>query len=151
MLIKKSVLPLLGSCAFIRNNQGQYLFQKRDVDARYAPGKIACFGGAREGTESPMQTLRRELQEELELEFDDKQVIEMGYIEHVPVVGKASLVFIIVDVDDRNLVLHEGEAIVRVRSLSEIDYNDCAEFLHKLYRYADQLDSQKDKHSAILY
>jgi 8-oxo-dGTP diphosphatase len=47
------------------------ILQKRDMSAHNAPGKIALFGGGREGLEAPIVCLEREVQEEVGIVLDD--------------------------------------------------------------------------------
>jgi 8-oxo-dGTP pyrophosphatase MutT (NUDIX family) len=59
------------AAAIIRVGDEGYLMQLRDSrpDIWY-PGRWNLFGGAVDPGETPIDALRRELQEELELEFD---------------------------------------------------------------------------------
>lgn len=57
-------------CAIIsQQEQGQQsptiIMEQRPDSARYAPGRLCCFGGARETHEDPMGCIQRELREEL--------------------------------------------------------------------------------------
>jgi 8-oxo-dGTP pyrophosphatase MutT (NUDIX family) len=52
-------------CAILEDRDGRLLLQWRGPDARRAPGRITCLGGAREPDEAPDACLRRELQEEI--------------------------------------------------------------------------------------
>jgi len=51
-------------CAIITCPDGRLLLELRPVTAKYAPDRLACFGGKRED-EDAEQCLRRELREEL--------------------------------------------------------------------------------------
>jgi 8-oxo-dGTP pyrophosphatase MutT (NUDIX family) len=49
---------------------GRYVMQLRDARPDiFFPGHWGCFGGAVDGSESPLAALKRELREELELEI----------------------------------------------------------------------------------
>lgn len=56
------------SCAILEDGEGRLLLEERPDSARFAAGKLTCFGGRREAGESPEQCLRRELREELNWE-----------------------------------------------------------------------------------
>ena len=52
-------------CAILEDSEGRLLLESRPDDARLAAGRLTCFGGRREGAETPEECLRRELREEL--------------------------------------------------------------------------------------
>jgi 8-oxo-dGTP diphosphatase len=56
------------ACAILEDGKGRLLLESRPGHARFAAGKLTCFGGRREDGESPEQCLRRELREELNWE-----------------------------------------------------------------------------------
>lgn len=49
---------------------GKYAMQLRDDHAKVAPGTWGFFGGKMEAGETPLEAVRREIREELELELD---------------------------------------------------------------------------------
>jgi len=55
-------------CAILEDPEGRLLLEARPESARFAAGKLTCFGGRLEAGESPEQCLRRELREELNWE-----------------------------------------------------------------------------------
>jgi 8-oxo-dGTP pyrophosphatase MutT (NUDIX family) len=55
-------------CAILEDAEGRLLLESRPNDARLAAGRLTCFGGRREVTETPEECLRRELREELSWE-----------------------------------------------------------------------------------
>ena len=64
--------PVDAVAALLIPAPGRYVMQLRDDRPEIIyPGHWACFGGAMRAGEAPLDTLRRELREELELEFDD--------------------------------------------------------------------------------
>ena len=52
-------------CAILPASPGCLWLEERPLSARFAPGLWTCFGGRREGAETPEDCLRRELAEEL--------------------------------------------------------------------------------------
>jgi 8-oxo-dGTP pyrophosphatase MutT (NUDIX family) len=66
------IRPVDAVAALLMPAKGRYVMQLRDdrPDIIY-PGHWACFGGAMRPGEAPLDTLRRELREELELEVGE--------------------------------------------------------------------------------
>ena len=57
--------------AILVDPAGQYVLQRRDDKPEiFFPGHWGCFGGAVEENEPPLDAMRRELREELELDVD---------------------------------------------------------------------------------
>jgi 8-oxo-dGTP pyrophosphatase MutT (NUDIX family) len=52
-------------CAILEDSAGRLLLESRPEDARLAAGRLTCYGGRREESETPEECLRRELREEL--------------------------------------------------------------------------------------
>lgn len=90
--------------------------QREDI---WYPGWWGCFGGALEAGESPIEGLKRELREELELEVHGAREVSRMAFEFEPVgLGSARRIYFLVDLDDDHasrLVLHEGQ---RMEALS---------------------------------
>jgi|GEM_PF-1560289 len=61
------------SGAIITNSEGKYLLQLRDAKAPTYPNEWGLFGGHAEGNETPLETLIRELREELDILFSPKR------------------------------------------------------------------------------
>jgi 8-oxo-dGTP pyrophosphatase MutT (NUDIX family) len=53
------------ACAVIEDHRGHLLLELRPTTARFAAGRLTCFGGKRDAGESLEHCLRRELREEL--------------------------------------------------------------------------------------
>lgn len=53
------------ACAILEDNAGRLLLESRPPTARFAAGRLTCFGGRREEGEAPEECVLRELQEEL--------------------------------------------------------------------------------------
>jgi 8-oxo-dGTP pyrophosphatase MutT (NUDIX family) len=137
-------VPLTGSdavAALLVLDDGSYLLQQRDdkPDIWY-PDHWGCFGGSVDPGEDPIDALRRELYEELELEFDEAEYFtrfdfdltrlgasryyRMFYVVRVSAIQRAAL------------VLHEGKAFgafpgeTVCRDLKVTPYDAFALFLH---------------------
>ncbi len=105
-----------GSGAFLKTLEGKFLFQKRTLDAPTSPGKIVTFGGARENNENPIECLKRELKEELELVISNNDIVDSIFYQD----SKGDHIFFLVEnVDESQLILHEGEAIISFNSLED--------------------------------
>ena len=102
------------AAAVIRLPGERYLLQLRDdrPDIWY-PGHWGCFGGALDAGEEPLDALRRELLEELELEVAAAREVARMDFDFGPVgLGKGFRIYYLVDIDDRvasRLRLHEGQ------------------------------------------
>ena len=59
----------------IKNKEGEYLLPLRGKDAPTAKNQWGLFGGHMEGNESPIEAARRELKEELNLDFTQDRFI----------------------------------------------------------------------------
>jgi 8-oxo-dGTP pyrophosphatase MutT (NUDIX family) len=89
----------------ILHQEGQFLLQLRDnIPGIVYPGYWGLFGGHLEPGELPIETLRRELQEEIT--YEAKQVSEFWCFETPEVVRHVFNVPLTVDISE--LVLHEG-------------------------------------------
>ena len=61
--------------AILVDPQGRYVLQRRDDKPDiFFPGHWGCFGGAVEAGEPPVDAMRRELREELELIVDERDL-----------------------------------------------------------------------------
>jgi 8-oxo-dGTP pyrophosphatase MutT (NUDIX family) len=113
-VVPDSVRVVDAAAAVIRVGGNRYLMQLRDQrpDIWY-PGCWGCFGGALDAGESPLEALRRELREEIELEVGEAQVISRLEFDFEPLgLGRAARIYYLVDIPDSalgGLRLHEGE------------------------------------------
>jgi 8-oxo-dGTP pyrophosphatase MutT (NUDIX family) len=110
--------PVDAAAAIIIDADGRYLMQLRDAAPQiFYPGHWGCFGGAVDFGEDPLQALRRELAEELELEAQPSQVSLFTRFDFdFSPLGKRKVYRIYYDVRiDRaqqlRLRLHEGQAM----------------------------------------
>jgi len=94
--------------ALLVDTNGKLIAQQRDDKPGITnPGMVSLFGGTSHEGESPIETLRRELQEELELEVSSNNLL-LQTIKHKNGTNVACSIYIITGVDAEKLKLHEG-------------------------------------------
>ena len=81
--------------------------QRDDKPGITNPGMVSLFGGTSHEGESPIETLRRELQEELELEVNSNNLL-LQTVKHENGTNVACSIYIVTGVDAEKLKLHEG-------------------------------------------
>ena len=117
---RRSPQPHDAVAALLMHEDGRYVMQLRDGKAGiFYPGHWGCFGGAIERDESPIDALRRELREELELEVAHADQFTKFDFDFTPV-GYATVTrfYFEVVVNDsafRRCVLHEGADVQAFR------------------------------------
>ena len=94
--------------ALLVDTNGKLIAQQRDDKPGITnPGMVSLFGGTSHEGESPIETLRRELQEELELEVNSNNLL-LQTIKHENGTNVACSIYIVTGVDAEKLKLHEG-------------------------------------------
>ncbi len=94
--------------ALLVDTNGKLIAQQRDDKPGITnPGMVSLFGGTSHEGESPIETLRRELQEELELEVNSSNLL-LQTVKHENGTNVACSIYIITGVDAEKLKLHEG-------------------------------------------
>ena len=94
--------------ALLVDTNGKLIAQQRDDKPGITnPGMVSLFGGTSHEGESPIETLRRELQEELELEVNSDNLL-LRTIKHENGTNVACSIYIVTGVDAEKLKLHEG-------------------------------------------
>ena len=94
--------------ALLVDTNGKLIAQQRDDKSGITnPGMVSLFGGTSHEGESPIETLRRELQEELELEVNSNNLL-LQTIKHENGTNVACSIYIVTGVDAEKLKLHEG-------------------------------------------
>ena len=122
-------------------DDGSYVLQHRDdKPGIWYPDHWGCFGGSVDPGEQPLDALRRELHEELELEIDDAEYFtRFDFDLSVLGAGRYYRLFYVVRVSAAaysRLVLHEGAAFgafpgdTVYRELRVTPYDAFALFLH---------------------
>ena len=130
-VVAKHPITHAGGLLELKDKPGTFLFQKRDQDAPTMPGKVGLFGGKIEAGETPLEGVRRELQEELELEFSDTQIHALHQFDSLGIEAHLCA-FHIKDVDQTNLVQHEGEAMLEMTLEEAVDHPDVTDSLRAL-------------------
>jgi 8-oxo-dGTP pyrophosphatase MutT (NUDIX family) len=110
--------PVDAVAAILIDHSGRYLLQHRDsLPHIFYPDHWGCFGGAIEPGEAPVDTLVRELREELELETALERVAVFTRFEFdFRPFGKGKVFRLYYEVrlapgQERGLRLHEGQAL----------------------------------------
>ena len=94
--------------ALLVDTNGKLIVQQRDDKPGITnPGMVSLFGGTSHEGESPIETLRRELQEELELEVNSNNLL-LQTVKHENETNVACSIYIVTGVDAEKLKLHEG-------------------------------------------
>ena len=94
--------------ALLMDANGKLVVQKRDDKPGITnPGMVSLFGGTSHEGESPAETLRRELQEELELDINPDNIL-LQTVKHENGINVACSIYLIEGVDVDTLNLHEG-------------------------------------------
>ena len=94
--------------ALLVDTNGKLIAQQRDDKPEITnPGMVSLFGGTSHEGESPIETLRRELQEELELEVSSNNLL-LQTVKHENGTNVACSIYIVTGVDAEKLELHEG-------------------------------------------
>jgi len=111
--------------ALIKNLSGKYILQQRDRKAGRSAGMIATFGGWKEKGETTFECLKRELKEELNLDVEPEDVQLIGSFPRDDNSSLYSKIYFIDQVDEKSLILGEGEAILTL-SAEEVLTSDKA-------------------------
>ena len=94
--------------ALLVDTNGKLIAQQRDDKPGITnPGMVSLFGGTSHESESPIETLRRELREELELEVNSNNLL-LQTVKHENGTNVACSIYIVTGVDAEKLKLHEG-------------------------------------------
>ena len=118
----------IGVGAILISKYKELILQQRDdIPEIKNPGKISLFGGTLKLNETKWSGLRRELFEELELTFLGAQVEFFKTYQLTKEKDgrdRTIHIYIIKDVDDRKLVLHEGSDIIFERIETVLDLGE---------------------------
>ncbi|MDP3958088.1 MAG: NUDIX domain-containing protein [bacterium] len=97
------------SLAVITNTKGECLLQLRDAGAPTSPNAWSLFGGHQEGSETPLETLIRELKEEISLSLAPGR---FTHLDTVPYPNALISLFRVslTDEEEKDIRLKEGAA-----------------------------------------
>ncbi|MBQ8043660.1 MAG: NUDIX domain-containing protein [Clostridia bacterium] len=89
---------------FIQNSKGEFLIQKTSKEKG---GEYTSTGGHVDSGETPLQSIKREVKEELGLNVDDDNIVELGYLLYDRPIR--FMFYLKKDVDIKNLKLQQEE------------------------------------------
>ena len=106
----------IGTGAILVNPQGKIILQQRDKKPEILnPGMIAIFGGILKKGDTVEDGLKRELNEELELDITGYRIKKLGvFIKTVEIdnIDDTIYIFVIKNVKEKSLVVHEGAGYI---------------------------------------
>ena len=109
---------ITGSVAILVTKDNEFLLQLRDDSPLIDnPGKIGLFGGSVENNESFEACIKRELNEELELDISKHPLQHFRTIKFTDEYKEAPCkkhiaVYVVSNIDPSTLTLHEGQEII---------------------------------------
>ncbi len=115
------------AAAVLVTHEGKYIVQQRPTDENiFGAGMISLFGGGQEPDEDARACAVRELNEELSIVANPKALELLGYVDKRETNGKLTrcTIFKLKDVDETQLRLHEGKAIVVEDGAVLLERND---------------------------
>ncbi len=137
--VKDVIIPekkeIIGVGAILETKKGKFLFQKRDGKPKLNPNKITLFAGSIENDENTAQALSRELEEELELKYDNSEAFSVGLFESNNFPGKFVQIFYIGNIDEKKLVLKEGEKILELNLEDILESDNSTDFTKGVIKY----------------
>ena len=123
------------------STENKFILQQRDdIPTIAQPGKITHFGGAVEEGESPIEAAARELNEELSITVNQKEITllssEEVFSSHFNENIREHL-FVVKNIEKDVLILNEGEAIVYVKydhTLDDLNFSERTKKIIRKYR-----------------
>jgi 8-oxo-dGTP diphosphatase len=115
------------ACAILLDTSGRFLLQHRDyISGIVHPGKISLFGGRREGSESYLQCVVREIHEEISYFVPPEHFQHLASYEAVDSEQDGAVVhgefYIARGLPAADLVITEGSALfVEPKELAEVE------------------------------
>ncbi|MEZ5816411.1 MAG: NUDIX domain-containing protein [Hyphomicrobiaceae bacterium] len=103
------------AAAIVVGRCGQLLFQQRDdIPGLLYGGLVGLFGGHKEGSETPIETVRREIEEETGLSFPPERFEPLVNfsVAYPGGGGVKGLYYVLRDVPLADVVVTEGSALV---------------------------------------
>ncbi|PLX21277.1 hypothetical protein C0584_03060 [Candidatus Parcubacteria bacterium] len=104
-----------GVHAILLTPDKKVILQEKTLDYKPNPGRISMFGGGAELNEMPLDVLRRELVEELDLELGDDDFEELGIYYKNNELDEADYgvkIYVAKNIVPEDLKLSEGERII---------------------------------------
>lgn len=89
---------------FIQNSKGEFLIQKTSKEKG---GEYTSTGGHVDSGETPLESIKREVKEELGLDVDNDNIVELGYLLYDKPIR--FMFYLKKDVDIQNLKLQQEE------------------------------------------
>ena len=123
-------------------NNGKVLTVLRDNISNIPyPNMWDLAGGGRENEESPYETMRREVSEELNIDISESNVVWVKHYESVTKPGKKS-VFMVADISDHQIEsIKFGEEGQRYKMVSFQEFLDNKDVIEQLkHRFLDYLN-----------
>lgn len=149
---KVTLCPEHAVAAIIETSDGRYLLQHRDDKPEiFYPGHWGCFGGAVENNESYIETLRREMDEELMLDIDKYKVnyfTKFSFDFSFADIGIVERHYYHIDIQDQDIdeyVIREGKEF-KLFSFEELFLND---YSLPYDDYALWMHSKRDRFSNV--
>lgn len=127
-------MKTVGIGVLLRTQDGTFLLQQRDHNAKTTPGRITPFGGGLEDAEDVYVCAKRELFEELTLELQDDDLRDIGVFPSCAQPGISIQMFLVEGVDISLLTLQEGEAIVEMSPEEVLKNEKVTDFTKEVIR-----------------
>ena len=107
---------------FIQNSKGEFLIQKTSKEKG---GEYTSTGGHVDSGETPLESIKREVKEELGLNVDNDNIVELGYLLYDRPIR--FMFYLKKDVDIQNLKLQQEE----VENVEFMSIDKIKELIHQ--------------------
>lgn len=125
---------IVGVGALIRSESGKFIFQLRDANTNRFPGMIAPFGGGILEAELPINALKRELSEELNITTEDGEVSLIGNFESHFDRGKFIRMYYVARFETNGLKMTEGAETVELSLAEALENKKVTNFTKEVIR-----------------
>lgn len=129
---------------FIQNSKGEFLIQKTSKEKG---GEYTSTGGHIDSRETPLESIKREVKEELGLNVDNDNIVELGYLLYDRPIR--FMFYLKKDVDIQNLKLQQEEvervefmSVDKIKELIEqgLMLTSHAKIFNKVLEYLEQTE-----------